>query len=157
MILTTMLDGSPRGMALNAFASVSLEPAVVLVCVSRTAGTFHPLFESGRFAISLLASDQADVAAKFARSGGSEKFEGVNWHVGRHGSPILEGTCGYLEALVENRVDVYTHSVFFGNVLEAGSYPRAPLAYLAGQLYDSRDSQAWDYMVRSLETPDAPA
>jgi flavin reductase (DIM6/NTAB) family NADH-FMN oxidoreductase RutF len=156
LILTTTLDGSPRGMALNAFASVSLEPAVVLVSVSRTAGTFQPLFEAGRFALNLLASDQADLAAKFARSGGAEKFDGVNWRVGRHGSPILDGTCGYVEALVENRVDVHTHSVFFGQVLDAGSYPRPPLAYLAGRLCDSRDSQAWDRMVRSLDTPDVP-
>jgi flavin reductase (DIM6/NTAB) family NADH-FMN oxidoreductase RutF len=155
-ILTTMVDGQPRGMAINAFASVSLDPPTVLVCVARAAGTYAPLLRSGRFGVNLLAADQIDIAGQFARSGGAEKFENVPWRVGEYGSPILSDTCGYLEALIDTRVDAYTHSVFFGRVLGAGSYPHTPLAYLAGHLYDARDPQAWVTVMEGLDPPAGP-
>jgi flavin reductase (DIM6/NTAB) family NADH-FMN oxidoreductase RutF len=156
MILTTTIDGAPRGMALNAFASVSLEPAVVLACVARTASTYRPLLASGRFALNVLAADQTEVAAQFARSGGAEKFENVRWRIGGYGSPILDGTCGYLEAHVETRVAAHTHDVFFGRVVDAASYNRVPLGYLAGHFCDVRDPDAWDGLLRSLSGPAAP-
>ena len=57
-IVTTMDRGAPRGLAVNAFSSVSLDPALILVCVAKTSSTYEPLFRAERFAVNLLAGDQ---------------------------------------------------------------------------------------------------
>jgi flavin reductase (DIM6/NTAB) family NADH-FMN oxidoreductase RutF len=149
-IITTMADGQPRGMALNAFASVSLEPPVVLACIAKSAATYEPLIRSGHFAMNLLSADQSEVVARFARSGGEEKFEGLAWRVGRFGSPLIEGSCAHLEAVVESRVDAYTHTVLFGRVLDASSSALSPIGYLAGKVFDPRDPAQWDTITTSL-------
>jgi flavin reductase (DIM6/NTAB) family NADH-FMN oxidoreductase RutF len=136
-IITTLGPDGPRGMAINAFASVCLDPPLVLCCVARTAATYEPLTGSGAFAVNILAAHQRDVAMTFARSGGSEKFGEVSWRQGVSGSPVLEGVAAYLEATVENRVDAYTHTIFLGRVVAAEAYGRDPLAYLGGRFYDS--------------------
>jgi flavin reductase (DIM6/NTAB) family NADH-FMN oxidoreductase RutF len=149
-IITTMVDGRPRGMALNAFASVSLEPPVVLACIAKSAATYQPLLRSGHFAMNLLSADQSEVAARFARSGSSEKFEGLSWRVGRFGSPVIEESCAHLEAAVESRVDAYTHTVLFGRVLAASSSALSPMGYLAGKIFDPRDSAQWQGVITAL-------
>jgi flavin reductase (DIM6/NTAB) family NADH-FMN oxidoreductase RutF len=136
-IITTLADDGPRGMAINAFASVCLEPPLVLACVARTAATYEPLSGSGAFAVNILAARQRDVAMTFARSGGAEKFSEVAWRPGVSGSPLLDGVAAYLEATVESRVDAYTHTIFLGRVVAAEAYGRDPLAYLGGRFYDS--------------------
>lgn len=64
-------QGRPRGMTISSFTSVSLAPALVLFCPSRRSGTWRAIAPIGRFAINVLAADQADVAARFAQPGGA--------------------------------------------------------------------------------------
>ncbi|GAA1789433.1 flavin reductase family protein [Planosporangium flavigriseum] len=157
-IITTMVGGTPRGMALNAFASVSLEPPVVLACIAKTSATYRPLISSGHFALNLLAADQSEVVARFARSGGAEKFDGLAWRAGRFGAPLIEGSCAHLEAVVESRVDAYTHTVLFGRVLAASSSSAlSPIGYLAGKVFDPRDPAQWDTIMTSFLSRPAEA
>jgi flavin reductase (DIM6/NTAB) family NADH-FMN oxidoreductase RutF len=134
-VVTTLADGQPRGLAVNAFASVSLEPPVVLVCVKRTAQTHEHLYAGEHIGISFLAHDQAEVAAAFATSGG-DKFVGVGWHAGASGVPLLDGAAAHLELEVEERVPVATHTVFLGRVVEAQAPARPPLVYVDGRFFD---------------------
>jgi flavin reductase (DIM6/NTAB) family NADH-FMN oxidoreductase RutF len=135
-ILITFAGEEPRGMTTNAISSVSIEPPVLPACVARTAGTHEPLVRAKRFALNILAADQAALAQRFARSGHGKKFDGVAWRRGRFGAPVLVGTCAHLEAQVEREIEVYTHTVFVGRVLQATAAPGRPLAYLAGGLGD---------------------
>jgi flavin reductase (DIM6/NTAB) family NADH-FMN oxidoreductase RutF len=123
-------------MTTNAISSVSVEPPLLLVCVAHSAATHASLLRTHLFALNILAADQAPVAARFARSGGGEKFDGIGWAPGRFGAPVLADTCAYVEARVERHLDVYTHTVFFGRVLAAIGHGRRPLAYLAGRYGD---------------------
>src|SRR5579875_3256323 len=100
-VLTTHVEGEPRGMTTNAISSVSVEPPLLLVCVAHTAATHASLLRAQLFALNILAADQAAVAARFARSGGSDKFDGIGWSPGRFGAPVLAGTCAHVEARVE--------------------------------------------------------
>jgi flavin reductase (DIM6/NTAB) family NADH-FMN oxidoreductase RutF len=135
-ILTTISNDEPRGLALNALASVSLDPPTILACVARSSSTHKWLFQSDVFAVNVLAADQAGVARQFAASSGSKKFESIAWSRGRHDMPILDGICAYLVAEVEMRVEAYTHTVFVARVLDACAYDRPPLAYLGGRFFD---------------------
>lgn len=134
-IVTTLTDGQPYGLAVNAFSSVSIDPPVVLVCVAKTSSTYEHLYRNDSLAVNILASDQLPIAARFATSGG-EKFLGLEWEHAENGSPILLGACGFLELTVERRVIAYTHTIFIGRVVRAEVSDRHPLMYLGGKFFD---------------------
>jgi flavin reductase (DIM6/NTAB) family NADH-FMN oxidoreductase RutF len=134
--IVTATDGKhPRGLALNAFSSVTVSPAMVLVCVNKTSSTHDVLFSAERFAVNLLSRDQLDVAKRFAAKS-DDKFSGLDWHLGEHGSPIIRNSCAHLEAEITMRVRTSTHTVFFGRVLSARSTAEEPLVYLGSEFFD---------------------
>jgi flavin reductase (DIM6/NTAB) family NADH-FMN oxidoreductase RutF len=131
VVTTSTEGGGPRGLAVNAFASLSVEPPLLLVCI---------LFRGRGFAVNILASTQAAVARRFATSGG-DKFADVEWAPGAHGAPILRDVSGYLEAETVSRAIAATHTVFVGRVLNARAFARPPLVYLDGTLYGAEGLQ----------------
>jgi flavin reductase (DIM6/NTAB) family NADH-FMN oxidoreductase RutF len=134
-IVATEVGGQPYGLAVNAFSSLSLEPPLVLVCVAATSSTYPRLFEVDAISVSILAEDQADVAAGFARSGG-EKFGAIDWRPGPNGTPILAGVSAHLDLRVEHRVPAGTHTIFIGRVLDAETGEKPPLLYLGGRFFE---------------------
>ena len=135
-VVTTQVDGRPLGLAVNAFSSVSLEPPLVLVCVNRSAETHEHLYAGQHFGVNFLASDQAEIAATFARSGGN-KFAALSWLTGAAcGVPIIDGVSAFLEAQVQRRLAAGTHTIFLGQVLEAQAYAKPPLLYQGGDFFD---------------------
>ncbi len=128
-IVTTALDGRIHGFTVNAFASVSAEPPTVLICVNRVA-TAHPLIAaSQRFCVNILALDQRELAQRFAGGEPRSRFDGVAYRIGPSGSPILEGTVAHLDCSVTEELTASTHTIFLGEVLDAGSRDGAPLGY----------------------------
>lgn len=69
-VVSTIHEGTPAGMTLNAFTSVSLDPLLVLVCLGHGSRTLGAVQGAGRLAISVLHRGQGDVALAFATSGG---------------------------------------------------------------------------------------
>ncbi len=135
--IVTATDGErPRGLALNAFSSVTVSPATVLVCVNKTSSTHDVLFSARTFAVNLLSRDQLPIAKRFAAKS-DDKFSGLGWHTGEHGNPIIDDACAHLEAEISMRVRTSTHTVFFGRVLSAHSTEAQPLIYLGSHFYDS--------------------
>jgi len=134
-VVTTAVDGTPHGLVVNALSSVSLEPPLVLVCISQTSRTYPRLFDAELFAVNVLAHDQADVAALFARSG-ADKFAGVSWSAGRYGPPILDGVAAAVELEVVTRMPAYTHTIFVGRALATVVTDAPPLIYHHGQFFD---------------------
>ncbi len=128
-IVTTSLDGRIHGFTVNAFASVSAEPPTVLICVNRIA-TAHPLIAaSQRFCVNILALEQRALAERFAGGEPRSRFEGVAYRIGPSGSPVLEGTVAHVDCLVTEELTASTHTIFLGEVLEAGSRDGSPLGY----------------------------
>ena len=134
-VITTTADGVPYGLAVNAFASVSLDPAVVLFCVAKAAQTHVRLHAAEYATVNILSHRQRAIARRFARSGG-DKFESCEWHAGPNGSPILAGVSAWLEVQVTSKADAVTHTVFTGRVHAARSSKLPPLVYLARGLFD---------------------
>lgn len=66
------------------FASLSLEPPLIMLCPSRTSTTWPKIREAGRFCVNVLAEHHRDVSDQFARSG-TDKFAGVAWWEKRPG------------------------------------------------------------------------
>src|SRR3954471_6030765 len=83
-------DGDPVGFACQSFASVSLEPALVLFCADHRGRAWPRIRESGRFAVNILAAEQTDLCGRFG-SGKGRKYEGLRWELSRWGTPSLPG------------------------------------------------------------------
>jgi flavin reductase (DIM6/NTAB) family NADH-FMN oxidoreductase RutF len=134
--VVTAFDGDlPRGLAVNAFSSVSIEPPLVSVWVSRGAATHDVLTRAGRWAVNILAAGQADVARRFAESG-DDKFAGIDWYEGSGGCPILEGVSAAFEVETDSIAAAGTHTLFIARVLTAVSAERLPLVYFGGRLHE---------------------
>lgn len=140
-VVTTVHEGEPRGLAVNAFASVSLEPPVVMICVANEAATAPALHEADQIAINMLAADQVAIARRFAASGG-DKFTGLDWRPSAAGAPLLAGVTAHLEAEIIRRIPAYTHTIFLALVTDAASHDRPPMIYLGGRFFTSEGLSA---------------
>jgi flavin reductase len=138
-VVTAVSERFGHGMTANAFASVSLDPLLVLVCVVKDALMHKVLDEVGRFAVSVLAGDQEDLARYFSDSGrpsGMAQFLPVAWHPGpTTGAPLLDGALAHLECDVEAAYDGGDHTVFLGRVrwVERANPDGDPLLYFGGR------------------------
>lgn len=134
--VVTAMDGeTPRGLAVNAFASISLDPPTVLVCVQRTSSTHDCLYRATHLAINILSTDQLDVVNRFAAKS-ADKFSGLDWRPGPFGSPFIDRSSAQIEVELRERLQTSTHTVFICRVVEAGVTDRTPMVYSASQFYD---------------------
>jgi flavin reductase (DIM6/NTAB) family NADH-FMN oxidoreductase RutF len=126
--VVTALDGDrPHGTTVSAFASLSLEPPMVLVSLARSSDLLAIIQRTGRFGLNVLGSSQADLAARFAGKGAT-KFDGVGWTTD-HGLPRLDGAPGWLACEVSDLADGGDHVVALGTVVGARTLPDLPLTY----------------------------
>jgi flavin reductase (DIM6/NTAB) family NADH-FMN oxidoreductase RutF len=137
-VVTTILDGTPKGFTANAFASVSAEPPMVLICVNRRARS-HPLIaRAGHFCVNILRLDQQCVAERFATRGEDDPFATIAYRSERTGSPVLEDSLAYLDCKLAEEHTAGTHTIFIGEVLRCGSRDGAPLGYFNATYRDFR-------------------
>ena len=66
VLTTRALDGTPHGLTVNAFCSLSLNPPLVLVAVDRASRLLEVFEKSGHFAINFLALAQRDLSVRFS-------------------------------------------------------------------------------------------
>lgn len=114
-VVTTDDDGEPRGPCVNAYASISYDPPVVMVCVQHSSSTHPALFRATHLGINIMANDQKDVVGIFAGKS-DNKFAQVEWTPAPHGSPLIAGAAASLEAEIRERFQAKTHTVFIGRV-----------------------------------------
>ena len=124
-------DGKPYGITCNSFASVSLNPPLVLwslVLYSSSLGAFE---NASHFAVNVLGASQQELANRFAKSS-DDKFAGVEWRPGLGNAPILADSVANFQCRVANRYYGGDHVIFLGAV-EAYSYSRKePLLFAGG-------------------------
>lgn len=138
-VVTTMdEEGRPRGLAANSYASVSLDPPLVLVCVQKSTSTHAPLFTSTHLGINIMSTNQRDTVGVFA-SREPDKFASVEWHQGPNGSPLIEGSAASVEAEIKERFLTKTHTVFISRVTHAEAADLDALIYKGGKFYDSAE------------------
>lgn len=140
-VVTTGSGDMAKGLACNAYCSISFEPPLVLVCVQKTSSTHPDLFKSSHLGINIIANDQSETLATFA-SKGVDKFAGVTWHEGPHGSPLIDGSSAALEAEIKERFQAKTHTMFICRVRHAEVTDSEPMVYKAGRFYDGADLHA---------------
>jgi flavin reductase (DIM6/NTAB) family NADH-FMN oxidoreductase RutF len=134
--VVTAMDGEkPRGLAVNAFSSVSLDPPTVMVAVQRTSSTHDCLYRATHLAINILSADQLDVVGVFATKS-DDKFAGLDWEPGPFGSPLIQRSAAQMEVEIRERLQTSTHTLFVCRVLHATASDRHPMVYSAGRFFD---------------------
>lgn len=132
-VVTASGPGGPAGMTTNAVASLSLEPLLLLVCFDRASRTLPVVRQTRRFAVNVLAADQAPLAVVFAsKRVPAEKFDAVA-HREAHGVPVLDGAAAWVACELRELVDGGDHEIAIGAVLDCSHDPgAAPLVWVRG-------------------------
>lgn len=134
VVVVTALDSDlrPAGLTVSAFASVSAQPPLVLVCIDGGSNTLPAIRESGAYTVNILAAECEELALRFA-SKREDKFAGLEWRAPgvEGGGPILHhAVAAHAVCEVREIVEAGDHWVLIGEVIEAGYDGRArPLLY----------------------------
>ncbi|MEU5262346.1 flavin reductase family protein [Amycolatopsis sp. NPDC021455] len=135
-----------HGMTANAFSSVSLEPPLVLCCVSKAARMHTAVVTAGSFAVNILAAEQQELSSYFAdwrRPDGMAQFDAVEWAAGaKTGAPLLTGTLAWLECELAQVLAGGDHSIFLGRVVAAGRGTGEHALVFYGGRYHEVDGRA---------------
>jgi flavin reductase (DIM6/NTAB) family NADH-FMN oxidoreductase RutF len=135
-VMTTTTPARMHGMTVSAFASVSLEPLLVLVCVEQSTLMHRLVAESGAFAINILG-EHGEATSRFyadnARLDAPEFREGA-YRLGQTGAPLLTEATGHIEATLHSSMDAGDHTIVVGQVvaLEVSSEEEPLIYYRSG-------------------------
>ncbi|MGA9870729.1 MAG: flavin reductase family protein [Rhodococcus sp. (in: high G+C Gram-positive bacteria)] len=134
-IITTTSGDKPIGLTISSFASVSLDPPLLLVCVARTAGSLPAFRTGGPIGINVLASDQAELAKRFAGRH-EDRFSGVGFSHGPHKVPLLDGVAAWMDCHIARIYDGGDHVIILARVHSLHRSEAKPLLYHSGAMHD---------------------
>lgn len=126
-IVTTYEDGVPHGTTVSAFASLSMDPPMILVSLDRRSELLEIVRRTGTFGVNVLGAHQAAIGARFA-SKGVDRFADVLWSLDED-VPHLDGSASWVACRVEAIIDGGDHQIALGAVLNAQHEDVAPLTY----------------------------
>jgi flavin reductase (DIM6/NTAB) family NADH-FMN oxidoreductase RutF len=136
-IITVDLEGQVHGMTANAFASVSLDPMLVLVCVDHSTRTHAHLHAKKRFGINVLGEGQQAISEYYARPDRShehaETEAGARFDRTRQGTPMLHGSLAYLECRLHSAQEAGDHTIFIAEVEDVVVRDGNPLLFFRGK------------------------
>ena len=131
IITAVAADGKPYGLTCNSFASVSLNPPLVLFSLGMFSQGLSIFQNASHFAVNVLGASQQALAGRFAKSS-EDKFAGVKWTPGLGNAPLLADSVASFQCRAANRYYGGDHVIFLGAV-EAYTYNRQePLLFARG-------------------------
>ena len=124
-------DGTRGGLTVAWAAEITT--GRVVICVGKQSYTRELILSSGAFGLSVLRSDQLDVARRFGKrsSRTADKFDGIGWHTAETGSPLLDDCAVTLDCRVEGVHDDGSLKFIIGRVVATERVTEAyePLIY----------------------------
>lgn len=135
--ITTALrpDGSPLGLTVSSFTSLSLDPPLILVSIKRSSRLLQDLRMATFFGVNVLAADQESLSRRFA-SHVEERFACVDWFHGETGVPLLRDVLASLECSLDSTAVAGDHEILIGRVLHVSSRGGRPLVRFSGSYCD---------------------
>lgn len=130
--VATVLDaaGSPHGLTVSSFTSVSLNPPLALICLGHETSVLDAFRRAAFFGINVLSEHQEELSERFARKG-ADRFDGLLWTAGDTGVPLIPGALAGMEFRVHQRIISGDHDIFVGEMLRVRVNEGAPLLYYA--------------------------
>lgn len=125
-------DGAPVGVTINSFASVSLEPPLVLWSLGLSSPS-RAVFEAcSHYAVNILAADQVELSQRFSQSI-EDRFAGLALKVGAGDTPLLDGCSAWFECRNEIRYPGGDHVILVGYVENFRRETKPPLVFHGGR------------------------
>jgi len=131
VVTTKEPAGTYKGLTVNSFSSVSLDPPLVLWSLARNSANMPAFASAAHFAVNVLAADQESLSSHFAISG-DDRFDGVPFDEGLGGAPLLAGCVARFQCETRHRHEGGDHLIFVGEVLAFDTDDRPALLFHKG-------------------------
>ena len=128
--IVTMMseDNIPLGLTVNSFASVSIDPLLILWSIDKRVSTYNHFTNSKKFAVHILAGDQSELCYLFAARD-VDRFSNCEWETSEYKLPILKNVAAILQCETYQTVEAGDHMIIIGKVIDITGDNRAPLLY----------------------------
>jgi flavin reductase (DIM6/NTAB) family NADH-FMN oxidoreductase RutF len=121
-------DGTPHGLTVSSFTSVSFQPPLILICIDYAFNFLSHFRACSNFAVNVLGETQRDLSVTFAVKP-EGRFEEVEWYTGVTGAPLLRGCIANIECRLSSIIEAGDHAIFLGEVMQVESPGGRPLLY----------------------------
>lgn len=132
-VTTALTPEGPKGLVIGSFVSISLDPPLVGVFADRESTSWPSIAATGAFAVNVLAADQTDLCARFARRGG-DKFDGLDWQRSPCGNPLLPDVTAWIDCRIDTVHAIGDHDLAVGRVHHLFAATSPPLVFHRGAL-----------------------
>lgn len=130
-VITCMTDEGPLGITANSFASLSLDPPLVLWSPGKFSRRYGAFTAARHFAIHVAGADQLPLCEGFAKD--ADFFHSVDWEENAQGVPVLDGWLARFECDKVAQHDGGDHAIVVGHVTRVQTRPGAPLVFFEGR------------------------
>jgi flavin reductase (DIM6/NTAB) family NADH-FMN oxidoreductase RutF len=132
-VITALYEDKPVGLAVGSFASLSLDPPLVLFCPGAQSSSWPKIREAGSFCVNVLAGDQEHICRVFA-SKDPDKFAQIGWEATvKTGSPRINGVLAWIDCTIEAILPGGDHDIVVGRVHDLDAADSAgPLVFYRG-------------------------
>lgn len=134
VVTTIGPDGAPLGFTANSFSSVSLEPPLLLVSLSKQSQNYDSFVQGHGFAINILSEGQKEISNTFARPV-EDRFARTPWQPGPHGAPVIQDVSAWFDCALEQVVEAGDHVILIGRVEAFDNSGQAGLGYYRGTYF----------------------
>jgi len=136
VVTTRSGTGDPVGFTANSFNSVSLDPALLLVCIGKNLSSYVVFEQSNHFAVNILGSEQKALADRFANYKG-KRFEGIDWQESELGCPLISGASAWFDCSLFNKIDAGDHDVLVGKIHSFTDHGKNGLGYFRHEYFST--------------------
>ena len=127
-VVTVAHEEALYGITVSSFTSLSLNPRLILICLSKYVLAHAALVAAGAFAVNILDEESEHLSRHFA-SREADKFRRVSYHTGLTGAPLLDAALATIECRLTQQTDGGDHTIFIGEVVTLTAEDRKPLLY----------------------------
>ncbi|MFD1705683.1 flavin reductase family protein [Siminovitchia sediminis] len=128
-IVTAMTEeGTPVGLTVNSFASVSLDPLMILWSIDHRVSSKDTFIKGEKFAVHILGADQVELCKTFATPN-VDRFSTCKWSTSEHNTPVIEGAFAVLQCKLHQAVEAGDHTILIGKVLDIDIERKDPMLY----------------------------
>ncbi|MCM3587872.1 flavin reductase family protein [Mesobacillus maritimus] len=129
-VITTLDENNkPVGLTVNSFASVSIDPLMVLWCIDKNAGSCGVFKKADNFAVNILAGNQQEVCWTFASKSEPDRFAKHPWVLSENNLPVINNVFASFECKKVQMVDAGDHYILIGEVIDLNKNEQEPMLY----------------------------
>jgi len=133
LVTLTDADGEPHGLTVNSFASVSLDPPLILWSLQKDSEVYAMYAGAERFAVAVLADQQQNHASDYAKKG-AHRLADAHHRRGTNGAPLIRDALVNFECSLEHALDGGDHTILLGRVTDiVAGEAGAPLLFYGGR------------------------